>query len=80
MELRKITYKDLPVRVKWMNNPQIYNTMHFSIPVTLDNTQNWFMKNVDNQNRVDVTFCESVRNGGGHRRYGRPYINRQICW
>lgn len=65
MELRKIKYEDLPVRVEWMNNPIIYNTMHYSIPITLENTQNWFAKNVDNQNRIDVTFCELMCNGGG---------------
>lgn len=65
MELRKIQYEDLPIRVDWMNNPIIYNTMHYGIPITLENTQNWFAKNVDNQNRSDVTFCESMLNGGG---------------
>lgn len=65
MELRKIKFEDLPVRVDWMNNPIIYNTMHYGIPITLENTQNWFAKNVDNQNRIDVTFCESMCNGGG---------------
>jgi len=65
MELRKIKYEDLPVRVDWMNNPIIYNTMHYSIPITLENTQNWFAKNVDNLHRSDVTFCESMCNGGG---------------
>ena len=65
MELRKIKFEDLPVRVDWMNNPIIYNTMHYSIPITLENTQNWFVKNVVNQNRSDVTFCESICNEGG---------------
>lgn len=53
--------------------------MHYSIPITLENTQNWFMKNVDKQNRGDVIFCESTSNRGWVRRNGRSYIDRQIC-
>lgn len=66
MKLRKITIEDLPVRVNWMNNPLIYNTMHYSIPITLDNTQKWFLQNVENRCRVDVTFCKSICNVGGY--------------
>ena len=79
MELRKISFEDLPVRVNWMNNPLIYNTMHYTIPITLDNTQKWFLQNVENRCRVDVTFCKSMYNGGGVRCYGRAYFHRLCC-
>ena len=78
MELRKITFEDLPVRVDWMNNPIIYNTMHYGIPITLENTQNWFAKNVDNPNRIDVMFCESMCNGWYVAMGGLTSIDRTV--
>lgn len=58
MHLRKIEEKDLETRVKWMNNPFVYSTMHYDIPVLLKNTKLWFEKNKNAESRIDLVFEE----------------------
>ncbi|MEE0947362.1 MAG: GNAT family protein [Bacteroidales bacterium] len=67
MNIRTITENDLPLRVKWMNHPKIYTSMHYDIPVLLENTLSWYKKNKENPNRIDVVFednCEILAMGG----------------
>lgn len=58
MIIRRIKKEDLETRVEWMNNPAIYSSMHYDIPIVLENTLSWFKKNLDNNNRADVVFEE----------------------
>lgn len=56
MKIRRLQKSDLKTRVEWMNNPKVYNSMHFNIPVLMENTIQWFEKNQGNNQRADVTF------------------------
>ena len=56
MKLRKISEADLKERVRWMNNPAIYRTMHFVPPISLEKTIEWHKKNQSNNCRCDVVF------------------------
>lgn len=58
MEIRAIQLEDLPSRVAWMNNPDVYSSMHFEVPILLENTVKWFERNQKNDSRVDVTILE----------------------
>lgn len=58
MILRKLELSDLPKRVDWMNDPKVYKSMHFDIPILLDNTIRWFENNQKNENRADVVFLK----------------------
>lgn len=58
MTIRKLSRSDLPIRVAWMNNPKVYQSMHFDIPIMLDNTESWYDSVIDNQNRFDCVFEE----------------------
>ena len=58
MLIRKIEKSDLQLRVDWMNNPKIYSSMHFDLPVLLENTVRWFENNQTNNHRSDVCFVE----------------------
>ena len=58
MILRRLQIEDLKTRVEWMNHPKVYSSMHFDIPVSLDNTIRWFENNQKNDNRADVVFEE----------------------
>lgn len=58
MQIRKIELADLETRVAWMNNPQIYSTMHFQIPVLIENTIKWYENNKTREDRFDATFLE----------------------
>lgn len=59
MIIRKISLNDLPIRVEWMNNPKIYASMHYDIPITLEKTIAWWEKNKNNENRLDVVIEEN---------------------
>lgn len=56
MKIRKISQADLSERVRWMNNPAIYSTMHFIPPISLEKTIEWHKKNQGNASRCDVVF------------------------
>ena len=58
MDIREIRKEDLSTRVEWMNNPKIYRSMHFAIPVTIENTLKWYGKIMTDNSRVDVSFVD----------------------
>ena len=62
--LRKLSREDLETRVNWMNNPKVYSSMHFDVPVSLNKTLEWYERNLKREDRVDLTFCDQV--GGGN--------------
>lgn len=56
MEIRELKKEDLPIRVQWMNHPSIYSSMHYEIPILLENTEKWYSSILTNNTRCDVTF------------------------
>ena len=58
MEIRRLTFEDLPTRVEWMNNPLIYSSMHYEIPILLDKTIQWYERNLTDDKRCDITVLE----------------------
>ena len=58
MEIRRLSFEDLPTRVEWMNNPLIYSSMHYEVPILLDKTIQWEEKNLTDDKRCDVTILE----------------------
>lgn len=62
MIIRKLEKSDLGARVVWMNNPQVYETMHFVPPITLDNTVAWFDRNKSVSSRCDMAFDDDNGN------------------
>ncbi len=58
MIIRKLSKEDLSMRVNWMNNPKVYSSMHFDLPVKLENTEKWFESNKTKNNRADMIFVE----------------------
>ncbi len=56
MIIRKLEKSDLGERVAWMNCPEVYKTMHFTPPISLENTIVWFEKNRLDSNRCDMAF------------------------
>lgn len=56
MIIRLLSRADLPERVKWMNNPVVYNNMHFTPPISLEKTIEWHSKNQSNSSRYDFAF------------------------
>lgn len=58
MEIRRLSFEDLPTRVEWMNNPLVYSSMHFEVPILLDKTIKWYERNLTDDNRFDITVLE----------------------
>lgn len=56
MKIRKIEEKDLEERVAWMNNPKVYESMHYVVPVCYENTVMWYKNNKNNLSRYDMVF------------------------
>ena len=56
MIVRELEEGDLQLRVSWMNNEKVYKSMHFEIPVLMENTINWFHNNIGNEKRSDMVF------------------------
>lgn len=59
MTIRKLEINDLPLRVKWMNNPRIYSSMHYEIPIELHKTLDWYKQNQVKENRLDIVICDT---------------------
>ena len=57
--IRPLLQEDLPTRVEWMNRPEVYQKMHFRVPVTLASTFCWYEKVRNNSRRVDFSFEDS---------------------
>ena len=60
MEIRKLALEDLQQRVDWMNNPLVYKSMHFNVPVLIDRTIEWYNRNQQREDRVDCAFYDEA--------------------
>lgn len=59
MEIRLLQESDLSARVEWMNDPRVYSSMHYSVPVIMDRTIEWYKNIISNKKRSDVVFIEN---------------------
>jgi diamine N-acetyltransferase len=60
MVIRKLALGDLQQRVDWMNNPLVYKSMHFDVPVLIDKTIEWYNRNQQREDRVDCVFFDDA--------------------
>ena len=51
MIIRRLSEADLSTRVLWMNNPDVYSSMHFEIPITMEKTRMRFERNLSKEDR-----------------------------
>lgn len=56
MTFRLLEEGDLETRVDWMNDPLIYKSMHYDLPISIENTKRWFTNNKNNESRVDFVL------------------------
>lgn len=56
LRYRLLKEDDLETRVEWMNDPRIYQTMHFTPPITIDKTRAWFDNNRGSDVRRDFVL------------------------
>lgn len=60
MVIRKLALGDLQQRVDWMNNPHVYKSMHFDVPVLIDKTIEWYYRNQQREDRIDCAFIDDA--------------------
>lgn len=61
VSLRKFCEADIPLKVKWINDPANNRYLHYDLPLQEDGTRNWFHKVQDLDNRTDMTIlCDGI--------------------
>lgn len=54
VSIRKFTFDDIPLKIKWINDPKINKHLHYDIPLEYEKTCLWFENAVKNPNRYDA--------------------------
>lgn len=60
--LRPLEREDLPLRVKWLNDPEIYKTLLSDFPVSLAKTEAWFNKVLFDNTKVNFSIIHKETN------------------
>ncbi len=55
VKIRKFEEKDIPLKVKWINDPNINTYLHYDLPLTIEGTTKWFDRIKDRNDRFDGT-------------------------
>lgn len=56
VSIRKFTFDDIPLKINWINDPQINKHLHYDIPLEYEKTCQWFEKASKDPNRFDATI------------------------
>ncbi|WP_413511889.1 GNAT family N-acetyltransferase [Myroides odoratus] len=59
IKAKRFNEGDITIRVDWINNPLINQTMFFELPASVENTVKWYNANIGNQNRIDFSFFDT---------------------
>ncbi len=51
--VRKFQARDIPAKVKWVNDPENNRFLHYDLPLEEEKTLAWFRKNQDRTDRFD---------------------------
>ncbi|MFC1783986.1 GNAT family N-acetyltransferase [Planctomycetota bacterium] len=54
--LRPFENKDIPLKVKWINDPQINEHLHYEIPLGQAKTEKWFQNTLTDNSRRDFVI------------------------
>ena len=54
--LRKFGEKDIPNKIKWINDKNNNKHLHYDLPLEYDKTMSWFIKNKDRTDRFDAVI------------------------
>jgi len=58
LKARKFSETDILIRVNWINDKRINESMTFELPATFEKTLIWYKNNVGNPNRIDFTITK----------------------
>ncbi|WP_353095820.1 pyridoxal-phosphate dependent enzyme [Tissierella praeacuta] len=56
ISIRKFEQKDIPNKIKWINDKNNNQFLHYDLPLEYDKTLNWFIRNKDIADRYDAVI------------------------
>lgn len=56
IKAKRFSEGEIAIRVDWINNPLVNQSMFFDLPASIKNTKKWFEVNLGNKNRIDFSF------------------------
>lgn len=54
--IRGFQEEDIQKKVEWINNPSNNRYLHYTLPLTIDKTTDWFFRVKDRQDRLDCVI------------------------
>lgn len=62
--IRKFEEKDIPNKIRWINDSRNNQFLHYDLPLQYDKTVSWFRNNVNRTDRYDAVIeCEGIAVG-----------------
>lgn len=59
VSLRKFSFEDIPLKIKWINNPLNNEYLHYDLPLEYEKTCRWFERIKNSADRFDAVIeCE----------------------
>lgn len=58
IKAKRFSEADIAIRVDWINNPLVNETMFFDLPASIENTVKWYKANIGNKSRIDFSFFD----------------------
>ena len=56
VQIRKFLFEDIPLKIKWINDPENNQFLHYDLPLEYGKTCAWFEKNKDRPDRYDAVI------------------------
>ncbi|GIQ71258.1 N-acetyltransferase [Xylanibacillus composti] len=56
INIRKFEKRDIPFKVKWINDPAINKYLHYDLPLTEEKTEKWYETLEERHDRIDYTI------------------------
>lgn len=56
VKLRRFSFDDIPMKIKWINNKSINKYLHYNLPLEYNPTCQWFNRTKDDNNRIDAVI------------------------
>lgn len=56
IKIRPLERKDLLLKVRWINDPEVHKYLHYEVPLNIEDTERWFERIVDDDSRYDFVI------------------------
>lgn len=56
IKVRTFTQNDISAKIKWINDPQNNQYLHYDLPLEYDKTLEWYMRTKEDPTRIDAVI------------------------